>query len=367
MTVGIGGSVGPLDTRNIDLTALFYGVVTARSSTMMTISEGDGFTAHFAGVGVTYDAAGEPISGTITGISEDYLGVTTFSLTEVNVSAVQFYSWVLTNANFIAETTILGGNDTLTGTVFDDYLESFGGHDYLAGGPGSDTLVGGDGNDHLYGQSATGGSDGDDLIKGGAGSDYIQGNAGMDDLYGGDGADRINGGADGDFIQGDAGNDTVNGNRGNDTIYGGDGDDSLRGGQGVDAIWGDNGNDTIIGDKGEDQLTGGNGADTFVLSGNNSNFVDGVDTITDFDTTQDHLKIGFIPTSFINAGNATFETALATAQHAMDQASGNGHVIEVESGFYGYLFWAADGGHVIDSKVILWSSWLGGNPLSDFV
>ena len=301
MAIGTGGYAFALDTRGLDLANLLFGTVTAQSPTMMTVDEGGGFTVHFTGSDVQYDALGHPAAGTITGISEDFHGSTTFSLTDLNVSASQFYHWVQTLDNVTAKTTVLGGNDSLTGTPFDDYLEGFNGHDVLNGGAGADTLIGGEGNDHLYGQSVNGGQDGADSLSGGNGSDYLQGNAGNDTLDGGAGSDRMNGGSGNDLIMGGIGNDTANGNLGDDTIQGGDGNDVLRGGQGNDSISGgagndvisgDLGDDTINGEAGDDTLTGGAGADVFQFE---HDLVFGyyghADVITDYESGVDHLSI----------------------------------------------------------------------------
>lgn len=89
-----------------------------------------------------------------------------------------------------------GGNDTLTGTPFDDFIDGGDGDDTLLGyGTGNDTLFGGEGNDLLYG---------------GSGSDHLEGGGGADDLRGGVGDDYLSGGT---------GNDKLNGCDGSDTYY----------------------------------------------------------------------------------------------------------------------------------------------------
>jgi Ca2+-binding RTX toxin-like protein len=79
------------------------------------------------------------------------------------------------------------------------------------------------------------------------------------------------GNAGGNVITGGIGNDTLNGAGGNDTLLGGDG------------------NDTLLGGPGNDTLTGGAGNDFFVL--NTAPGATNVDTITDFTSGQDHLKL----------------------------------------------------------------------------
>ena len=357
MAIGTGGNAFALDTRGLDLANLLLGTVTAQSSTMMTVDEGGGFTVHFTGSDVQYDALGHPAAGTITGISEDFHGSTTFSLTDLNVSASQFYHWVQTLDNVTAKTTVLGGNDSLTGTPFDDYLEGFNGHDVLNGGAGADTLIGGEGNDHLYGQSVNGGPDDADSLSGGNGSDYLQGNAGNDTLDGGAGSDRMNGGAGNDLIMGGAGNDTANGNLGDDTIQGGDGDDSLRGGQGDDVIDGGAGDDRINGDAGDNTITGGAGHDVFQFYPDAIPYISTHgDVITDYESGIDHLSIPYLNWFTIMDGgqvtdsiqmmklNASFPGTIGPLRYS---------VAVYHEGGDTYVLWEGRGSSVFDHLAIL--------------
>jgi len=368
MTVGVGGNAGTLDMRNLSLIDLYLGTVTQADSTSMTIYEGGGFTAHFEGIGVTYDASGNPAGGTITVISENYLDQTVFTLTDTNISATQFYQWVLTNDNATALSTIFGGNDSLSGTQFNDYLSGFSGHDVLSGGSGADTLIGGAGNDHLYGQSANGGPDGADSLSGGDGGDYLQGNAGDDTLDGGTGPDRINGGADNDRIYGGDGNDTVNGNLGSDTIDGGAGSDSLRGGQGDDRIDGGGGDDFISGDKGNDTVTGGAGSDIFYFAAGDAKIQgSSYDTITDYQIGTDHMSIGFSPVLIEGGSASTIYTALSAAQTLVEQHAGDHEVVAIEVGNDARLLWMSAGGTMIDSGIVLQGVDAGTITPADFI
>jgi len=347
-----------VDTRwNLD--PLWTGSVTTKNATQLVIDVGGGFVEHLTGTGLSYDSAGHPISGTITGISEheifqgvDYTDVTVSGIT---IGAVQLFDWARTGDSASALQVIFGGDDTLTGSAGNDYLTGLSGHDVIFGGAGSDTLLGGDGNDHLYGQSANGGTDDADFISGGNGADYLQGNAGNDTLDGGAGSDRINGGADNDSIIGGDGNDTINGNRGNDAITGDNGNDLLRGGQGNDTISGGAGDDIISGDKGIDLLTGGAGNDTFRFASGDAAIVSGsTDTITDYVHGGDHIMLGFTPAVVLTgSAQATLAAAQTFAQSLFDGHGGDHEIASIQVGGDTYLFFAGNAGATIDSAVML--------------
>ncbi len=349
----------------LDIANLIDGTFTTQTSTTAVVDIGDGYIETFTGTGFTY-SGGTPNGGTINSISEKLNGVTTFSVTGLNQSVTQFVQWAQTGANILAFSTMLAGNDNLTGNTLNDYLEGFAGHDNLFGGAGADTLGGGFGNDHLYGQSANGGQDGADSIYGDEGSDYLQGNAGNDMLDGGDGSDRINGGANDDLIFGKAGNDTANGNLGNDTIDGGSGNDSLRGGQGNDSVAGDAGNDILSGDLGSDMLMGGSGADIFVFSGQGS-LTNAADRITDYVDGTDRIAVGYAPANVLTAASQSSLSAAATAAQALfDGNAGNGEVAAITVGSDSYIFYSSNGGATADSAILVVGVTSGSLGLSDF-
>jgi len=282
--------IAPIGDAAIRMDHFFFedlprGTVTESSSSSLTI-DNMGFIEHFTGFGVTYDADGVPLGGTITGFEESKDGQTLFSISGLHVDVAEFYAavvgrpWPGHGPLYGGPTAILfPGDDSATGSSHDDVLSLGAGNDVVMGGAGADGITGGAGNDHLYGQSPTGGPDGADFILAGDGSDYIQGNAGADSLSGGNGSDRIYGGAGDDQIRGENGSDWINGNLGNDTIQAGLGDDTVHGGQGDDVLIGDKGNDLLQGDLGNDilipnvghlvnavgvdTLVGGEGADIF--------------------------------------------------------------------------------------------------------
>ena len=68
----------------------------------------------------------------------------------------------------------LGGNDTITGTVFVDSINGGAGNDTMTGGIGNDILSGGNGNDTITGSA------GNDMLSGGTGDDTMTGSEGDD-------------------------------------------------------------------------------------------------------------------------------------------------------------------------------------------
>lgn len=78
-----------------------------------------------------------------------------------------------------------------------------------------------------------------------AGNDSFSGTAYDDVIYGGLLRDGAEGGAGDDFVSGDLGSDTLDGDSGRDILFGGAGDDDLDGGMGRDSLWGGEGDDTF--------------------------------------------------------------------------------------------------------------------------
>ncbi|QSJ19913.1 hypothetical protein JYQ62_15100 [Nostoc sp. UHCC 0702] len=214
------------------------------------------------------------------------------------------------------------GNNVLDGGNGSDYLRASGsGNNVLDGGNGNDLLLysfdsleyyigsntfnGGDGNDNLLFSSMY--IDSNSLtiqtVDGGKGNDYlyadyssaqegilttldttntngtitagnfqmffqdierfrIYGTVNSDSLLGGNGNDDLDGGF--------AGNDTIKGGAGDDTIY---------------VYY--TGYSLLDGGDGNDILTGGYGVDTFAYS----NYTEGVDTINNFDSSQDLIQV----------------------------------------------------------------------------
>ncbi|WP_449419453.1 DUF4347 domain-containing protein [Phormidium nigroviride] len=137
------------------------------------------------------------------------------------------------------------------------------------------------------------GLSGNDNLTGSGGNDTIYGDRGADIIDGGDGNDQIFGGKESDKLSGGNGDDFLSGNNDNDTLTGGAGNDVLRGGKENDVLLGGDGDDELWGDRGFDVLTGGAGKDNFVLEFTATS-PDQADVITDFNSTDDKIKlVGF--------------------------------------------------------------------------
>ncbi len=266
-------------TRTSTSEVLVFGAGTAK----MTIT----------GTGLTYDASGKFIGGTVTG-----LDITSanghFALTGAHTDATILAAAHDANNADLSTAALMSGDDVITvrgsaaGADASFTGQGWGGNDLMIGGGTLSTFDGGTGDDTIQAGTATQtylrGSDGDDSIVGGVGFDDINGNKGNDTIDGGagPGSDWLVGGQSNDFITAHAGQNLLYGNLGNDTLHGGNGGDVLRGGQGDDVIVGGSGNDFVSGDRGNDTLSGGGGADIFHTSQDA-----GLDRVLDF-----HLSEG---------------------------------------------------------------------------
>ena len=180
------------------------------------------------------------------------------------------------------------GNDTLTGSDFNDVIYGYEGDDEIRAGKGNDSVVPGPGADTTFGE------DGDDRIlvdsddiefDGGDGRDTADARrssqgvtidmaaANLEVAYGSDWDDEISaiGATERVSIYGYAGNDTLTGSDFNDVIYGYEGDDEIRAGKGNDSVvpgpgadttFGEDGDDRILVDSDDIQVDGGDGRDS---------------------------------------------------------------------------------------------------------
>jgi Ca2+-binding RTX toxin-like protein len=183
--------------------------------------------------GGTFNHAGTT-TGMINTLNVFIFPSTSYQIAGLNLSLDTLIT-ALNDSTQDAQELIFGGNDTIYGTEFNDFLAGFGGFD---------------------------------TIHGNAGGDTIHGNAGGDTLLGGDGNDTLYGGTDDDTLHGGNNNDTLLGGSSEDELHGGNHDDKLYGEGQVDKLFGDAGNDTLFGGDGLDEIDGGAGNDTVDYSGN---------------------------------------------------------------------------------------------------
>ncbi|QTH20049.1 calcium-binding protein [Rhizorhabdus wittichii] len=348
--------------------------ILVQTGTRFLVAGPDSNRFDFGGEDLVYGPSGWPIAGTIHSF-EYRLGNSVLysqSSPPFTLDAAMLHG--LAEKPGDVTHLLLPGNDTLHGSDLDDLITDLAGHNVFYGNDGRDTITAGDGNDHLYGASPDGGPDGADIIDGGNGGDYIQGNAGNDQLLGRGGSDRINGGADNDIIIGGADNDTLNGNRGADAVSGDEGNDVLRGGQGDDTLLGGTGNDVLMGDRGVDVLYGGAGRDIFIFGTDTSPIGSRIDSIKDFVGGVDHIAIGFIPATMLSDNTSgpapsdhTIAKAFAKAQAQMDAHPGDHEVVVVGGSEFLRMFWASDGGNIVDSVVELGGTFPTGFGPSDFI
>ncbi len=259
------------------------------------------------------------------------MGTASIEWVQGNAGADTFNAATQTSAVYIYG---MGGNDTLIGSAFGDYIDGGDGTDILEGGNGADLMLGNGGSDILRGQG------GDDYLIELGGDSVIDGGDGFDSLFvWSDTGVTLNlATASIEWVQGsvlgddnlDAAGNTVNtflyGWGGNDTLTGGPGDDYLAGGSGNDILTGGAGNDTMIGETGFDRYVYTDtvwGADTiysFDFNGEKLDFsaVAAIHSFSDFSTYEwDPLGLGYNSTTlFYTSGGTTSAITLIGVQTA---------------------------------------------------
>lgn len=211
------------------------------------------------------------------------------------------------------------GNDRLYGGAGSDFLRGDAGNDLLVGGRQSDELRGGSGNDFLYGDLITT-SDlreaGDDLLDGGSGNDVMRGGAGNDTYQvdsaldivvelAGQGEDRVNASVSYTLLA-TASVEVLTASAFSDTPI------ELVGSAQANTINGHAGDNVIDGKGGNDTLRGSLGLDVFVFSTALSSTAN-VDRITDFNVTNDQIRLENAIFSSLTALGALSAAAFVTS------------------------------------------------------
>ncbi|CAA7625085.1 cadherin-like domain-containing protein [Magnetospirillum sp. SS-4] len=189
------------------------------------------------------------------------------------------------------------GNLIVTGGSGNSSYIGGSGDDTFTGGSGADSFVGGLGNDTIHGASN------DALMDGGDGTaDVLSVDAiNFEDGLGNNGQivnieiiNITNASTASQWFKFDDQNDGFTFNitsSANVTIQGSQGNDVINGGSAGEYLWGDQGNDTITGGLGADTLAGGSGADLFVYTAADQSTDGTRDTLTDFTTGTDQIRI----------------------------------------------------------------------------
>ena len=136
----------------------------------LSVTLGHNWTFSVEGSDLDVDLKGknklpEVLGGTIDAFSVDGPGGADFSISGLDMSARDFYKALI---HFDAKkllNLVLGGDETISGSSFGDFLYGGDGNDTIAGNKGRDWLVGGGG---------------DDRITGGLGDDCLEGKSGAD-------------------------------------------------------------------------------------------------------------------------------------------------------------------------------------------
>lgn len=165
-------------------------------------------------------------------------------------------------------------DDTLIGSINNDYFRGEDGNDTIYAGDGQDVLFGGNGDDILYGENGhdtINAGDGQDLLYGGGDNDYLYGEGGDDVLHSDQGADTLDGGLGIDTADYSSSASVVRIDLLNNIFYGGDADgdtlisiENIIGSNvtsGRDYLYGDDNDNAIYSGSGNDYLEGGGGAD----------------------------------------------------------------------------------------------------------
>ncbi len=284
---------GPINSVNFDfqnIDSWLNGPISDQSPTGFVATPAANFRLEYTGVGLTYDANGIPLSGTITEIRVLQFNILWMQFEDIEISVQAYRNFVADNNAEGIFAVIFSGDDIMSRAMndtFPDQFNGYAGNDSIDGNAGDDTLLGGTGNDSLAGALGAdklfGGAgndsyfvdDGGDIVDeaGGSGIDtvivqvsdfslYDNGRGAIENIQveaigrsvvsGNDMANRITGNGEQNELYGYDGNDTIDGNGGNDTLVGNLGADKLSGGDGTDSLFGGGANDTLLGGTGDD-------------------------------------------------------------------------------------------------------------------
>ena len=303
---------------------IWYGYVESYGPSSIVITDGVN-RAVYTGA-FTYDASGS-VFGQLSSYSKYLYGSIEYTVSGMTVNAFDAFILIQSGNAVAVANLVFAGNDSLSGSGFNDVLRSFS---------GNDTVSGNNGNDSLFGES------GNDFVYGGAGNDWLYGDAGNDSLFGGIGNDVLNGGAASDQMTGGTGNDTYVVDNLSDIIVEATGggtadrvisvgsfalaaDDNiellqtsnatgitalnLRGNWVAQTLIGNAGANRLDGLGGSDTIVGGAGGDVFVFSA--ALGLANIDRLTDYSVAADRIEIDNV--AFIGLVNGALAASAFTA------------------------------------------------------
>lgn len=143
------------------------GDIIGSTSSQITVSDGKGGLVNYSGT-FKYDKYNTVIDGLLTGyaLTENY--VLQYTITGLTLSGPAAYTLIQSGDTQFTLRAVLGGDDHIDGSIYNDVLGGFAGNDTLSGGVGNDTCYGGTGNDtFLY-------TVGDDVFYGQDGVDRAE-------------------------------------------------------------------------------------------------------------------------------------------------------------------------------------------------
>ncbi len=354
---------------------------TSASATAVKFNLANGLKLTLVGTGFTFDSAGKPTGGTITGISIFLNNGTTKmqELTGLSVGLEAFHDAAAAYDQYAMARFLMRGNDVLKGNAGDQDLSGYTGNDTFIGGSGNDFVTGGEGKDTYDGNGGAFDSlNFDDAyytptafrgislnastgvvidpwgntesftqfeqFRGTQFADVFLGSNVNEEFMGLGGRDTINGGGGNDSVlyhrddrRGGTGSVSVNLATGNaidgfgkadklisiENARTGNAADTLIGSAGANFLRAGAGSDLLDGGLGNDRLQGESGKDTFVFD-TKLNAATNVDTIDDFSVVDDTIRLdNDIFTAITGTGALTaaqfYKSAAGVAHDANDR------------------------------------------------
>ena len=140
------GSQTSINTDDLGVTGIRGGTVALATANQLVVNYADGRSTDFRG-NFTYDATGQILTGgTISSVTNSTNGVPGLSVSQLNLPVETALGWEAAGTDPEAiRDALLSGNDSFTGSNFNDTIRAYAGDDTINGGMGDDLLDGGSG------------------------------------------------------------------------------------------------------------------------------------------------------------------------------------------------------------------------------